>query len=165
MISKIKDFLEELTDIPVDIYLWLRWKCRLLMHHLRWIKRITTIHDFVGSDMYKLMYYQLQDAERAMKNGYIDWTEHPECLKSLRVAIKLVKRIAFDFHDSKTFDRYYDKWKLVKHEDFMEELRRKRSVEEIADSKFQYESAERWAKRDMKLLHKIIEKYGDGWVD
>lgn len=165
MINKIKDFLEELADVPMDIYLWFRWKYRLLMHHLRWIKRITTVHDFVGPDMYKLIYYQLTDAEKAMKTGYVDWTESPECLKSLRIAIKLAKRISFDFHNLKAFDRYYNKWSHVKKEDFMEELRRKRSAEEIADGNFWHESAERWEKRDMKLLHRIIEKYGDGWID
>jgi len=160
-ISEIK---EAITEPFLDFGYWISWKYRLLKHYIRWIKRLPKIRNWNGNDIYLLMHFQLKDVEYAMKNGYIDWTESPECLKSIRIAIKLSKRLGEGYSEDAAVTRFITKWPHT-DDDFMVELRRERSEEEKKDLIGWRNSEHRQSTRDLRNLLDIIGKYGDGWMD
>lgn len=163
----MNNLIENIVDFFYDIQGWFYWKYRLLKHYIRWIKRISLIDNFNGHHIYGLIAYQLKDVEYSMLNGYIDFTDSPEDLKSIRIAIKLAKRLGDGYHESSSFDRYYEKWRKNEPEDrdFMESLRRAISAEERADLDLWRLTEQRQRDRDLKWLLAIMQKYSQKWVD
>ena len=112
--------------------------------------------------MYRLIQYQLEDVQYSMINGYIDFSESPEDLKSIRVAIKLSKRLGTGYSGEAEVHKYMKKWP---HDYKGLGFNRKISEEERADMNQWHISEERQEKRDLRNLLALMEKYGQRWMD
>jgi hypothetical protein len=159
-----KEIYEIIAYPFVEIKYWVSWKYRLFKHYVRWAKRIGKINNFSGYEIFKLMEYQLKDVQYSMINGYIDWTDSPEDLKSIRLAIKLSKRLGEDYSSTAAYERFDKKWPL-KDESVENMFKRIRSQGEKNDLAIWHIEEERQQKRDLRNLTDLIKKYVDRWLD
>jgi hypothetical protein len=161
--KKLKELYEIAIWPFIELKYWVGWKYRILKHYIRWIKRIGKINNFSGYEIFKLMEYQLKDVQYSMINGYVDWTDSPEDLKSIRLAIKLSKRLGNEFSMSAAYERFAKKHPT--DEDIESMFTRIRSQDERNDLDTWHLEEERQQKRDLRNLTSLINKYVDKWLD
>lgn len=133
-------------------------------------------YDWDYGYMYELLQFKLERMEAALKGGVA--IQSKESMKSLRVCIKLLKRINRDSYNYNT-ELHYKKWGepkisflseigsdyskfVVEHENVKTP---EDKVQEHAEIKEAIRKDVAQENRDKRLLFRIMEKYSNLWWD
>jgi hypothetical protein len=148
-------------------------KYRRIKRHIRWVREcLQYTWDFDAHGCFTLMRYQLERTKICIEKGY--HVEEPNETKSLRIAIKLLKRIEDEKHEEECWNRIeskygelitnwsYDGASRIAYHAFETEENREECRE---FSRQQYEIAATRRERELVLFWKIFTKYHRLWWD
>jgi uncharacterized protein with ATP-grasp and redox domains len=174
---------EFILDLWHAIERFFRVSKQTLMRMYDYAKFSRKSWDFDAQSVERYMEWKLLRIQKVMLNGYVDRTSHnsQKSLKTLKVCIRILKRLNDDDPYAFLFKGHTEKWgetKILREEYDSKNSTTTRATlihEKCKDFKEDQQAfSERYAiytvearmtKRDRKLLYKLLEEYLPTWWD
>lgn len=171
-----KELLESISDFFGNIYYSVRGFFRSVKRSYDYAKFGWNNHDYDYGYLLQLMHFKLKRIENTIQNGYAEPDKKTN--QSIRICIKLLKKLAFKDYDHFT-ELHYTKWGQpefvfdnpdsnglsnleIKHKNAISHEDRQLQRQELLEACRKDEEQEQ---RDVKLLFSIMAKYHKRWWD
>ena len=168
-------------EVPQEWYYNIKDFFRTIKKVTSWVKFAWKHHDYSGDSLIQVMHFKL---ERLYKNIKEDHDINDERVKSLRICVKLSKRLSTGWHEKAFSDRFDKKWGPIKS--CFEKAKglngtypsRNRMAYKVtranvetpeqeeqhrAEYHVMYNKIEALQKRDQRLLFILLQKHYESW--